>query len=311
MPNKNFKENKFKRFIAKSLQPFLRVFAKRTYISWQYRYITGHKMVWKNPTRFTAKLQILRYDIYPYDPLVIRAAGRVTVRDYVTEKGLGDYLIPIYGVYDRFEDIDFSKLPNLFVIKASHACAFNYICKDKSTLDLKMLKKKCHKWLRTNYGKKTLELHYSKIKPQLIIEEYVGSDTALPEEYKISVFNGTPKYLYHVTGRGGDIRYNNMDAEFKPFDGAQFNHWSKSDITPQKPPQFEEMMHLAGILGQDFPYVRADFFLVDGKIYFNELTFTPAKGTLIFDDDSVDELMGGWLDISNAKRNAGASTRRT
>lgn len=298
MANKNFKENKFKRLIAKSIQPFLRVFNKRRYISLQYRYITGHKMVWKNPTRFTAKLQILRYDIYPYNPLVIKAAGRVGAREYVTEKGFEDYLIPIYGVYDRFEDIDFSKLPKQFVIKATHACAFNFICLDKDQIDYKKLRKKCNKWLKTNYGKKTVELHYSKIKPQLIIEEYVGSPDALPEEYKINCFNGVPKYLYHVTGRGGDIRYNNLDINFEPFDGAQFNHWSKSDETPPKPAKFEEMVQIAAALSNDFPFVRADFFIVDNKIYFNELTFTPAKGTLIFDDDSVDELMGGWLDIN-------------
>lgn len=298
MANKNFNENKFKRLIAKSIQPFLRVFNKRRYISLQYRYITGHKMVWKNPTRFTAKLQILRYDVYPYDPLVIKAAGRVGAREYVTEKGFEEYLIPIYGVYDRFEDIDFSKLPKQFVIKGTHACAFNFICLDRDKIDYKKLRKKCNKWLKTNYGKKTVELHYSKIKPQLIIEEYVGSPDALPEEYKINCFNGVPKYLYHVTGRGGDIRYNNLDINFKPFDGAQFNHWSKSDETPPKPAKFEEMVQIAAALSKDFPFVRADFFIVDNKIYFNELTFTPAKGTLIFDDDSVDELMGGWLDIN-------------
>lgn len=300
MANKNFKENKLKRFIAKSIQPILRVFNKRAYVSLQYRYITGHKLDWVNLERFTEKLQKLRLDIYPYDDKVSWAAGRVGAREFVKQKGFEDLLVPIAGIYNSFKEIDWDKVPNQFVIKATHACAFNYICKDKNKLDVKELEKKCRRWLKTDYGKKTVELHYSKIKPQLIIEHYIGTETSLPTEYKFNVFNGTPRYLYVVTGRGQDIRYNNLDMNFEPFDGAQFNHWTNTDYPLQKPAQFEKMAQIAAILGKDFPFVRVDLYLVGDKIYFNELTFTPAKGTLILNDDSYDFLMGKWLTLPNA-----------
>lgn len=306
MANPNFKENKFKRFIAKSIQPVLRVLSKKAYISWQYRYITGHRLDWKNLSRYTEKLQYLRLYYYPYNKAVIKAASRDGARERVKEHKLDSLLIPIVGIYDKVEDVPFDKLPKRFVIKATHACALNHICLDKDKLDLGALQKKLHKWLKTDYGKKTVEPHYSKIKPRLIIEEYVGETESLPIEYKIHVFNGKARYLYVVSGRGKDIRYDNLYIDFTPFPEAQFNHWSSSDILPKKPKIYESLVKCAEILAQDLLFCRVDFFVVDDKIYFNEFTFTPAKGTLIFDDDRADFIISEWFDISSATKNKAA-----
>lgn len=297
MSNPNLKENKFKRCIAVSIRGIVKFFSKKKYIELQYRYITHHKLDWKNPTRYTEKLQYLRYYLYPKNPLVSKCAGRVGVREYIKEQGLDKYLIPVYGIYDKFDDIDFDKLPNAFVMKCSHGCAMNYICYDKNNIDIPALRKKFNKWLKTNYGKKTVELHYSPIKPQIIIEKLLLEEGKLPKEYKIHVFNGVAKNLYVVTNRGEDIRYNNYYIDWTPFDGSQFNGWKKTDYPLVKPLNFAEMTLLAESLAKAFPFVRVDLYSINNRIYFGEMTFTPAKGTLILDDDHVDFEMGKWLQI--------------
>jgi len=182
-------------------------------------------------------------------------------------------------------------------MKATHACAYNVIVRDKANLDLIPLKKRFEKWLKTNYGQKTLELHYAPIKPQIIIEKYIGEVDSLPVEYKIHVFNGKARSMYVVTGRGVDIRYNNYYIDWKPFDGSQFNGWKKRDELIPIPENWIEMVKMAEDLAKPFPFVRVDLYNIDGKIYFGELTFTPAKGTLILDDDRCDFEMGAWLNI--------------
>ena len=298
MPNPNLKENKIKRFFVAPFRNVVKLVSKKAYISYQYKYITHHKLNWKNPTRYTEKLQYLRLYVYPKDPLVIKCAGRVGVREYVKEKGYENLLIKTYGVFDRFEDIDFDKLPNAFALKTTHSSQMNYICFDKSKINYDELKKKFDKYLKTNYGKKTVELHYSPIKPQIIIEELMLENGKLPTEYKIHVFNGKAKSLYVVTSRGIDIRYNNYYIDWTPFDGSQFNGWKKTDYPLEKPKNFDEMIKISEDLASPFPFVRVDLYDINGTIYFSELTFTPAKGTLILDDDKCDFEMGEWLDIS-------------
>lgn len=273
------------------------------YVKKQYKYITHHKLNLKNPTRYTEKLQYLRLFVYPKDEDVIRAASRDGAREYLKENGFEDILIKSYGVYEKFEDIDFDKLPNQFVLKCTHACAFNMIVKDKSLFNKEEAAKKFRKWLKTNYGNMTCERHYSPIKPQIIVEEYIGGLEHLPTEYKIHVFNGVAKSLYVVTGRGEDIRYNNYYIDWTPFDGSQFNGWKKTDYPLEKPQNWERMVKIAEQLGKNFPFVRVDLYNINGKIYFSELTFTPAKGTLILDDDKCDFEMGEWLDISKYLKN--------
>ncbi len=296
MRNKNLKENLFKRALVLPFRGIIKKISPVTYVKLQYKYITHHKLNLKDPKRYTEKLQHLRLYEYPNNDLVSKCASRVGVREYIKELGLDEYLIPCLGIYDNFDDINFAELPNQFVMKCSHACAFNMIVKDKSTLNINEARKKFNKWLKTNYGKKTIELHYAKIKPQIIIEKYIGG-LELPLEYKIHVFNGKAKNLYVVSGRGKDIRYNNYYIDWTPFDGSQFNGWKKTDYPLNKPENFDEMIKLAETLAKPFPFVRVDLYNIDGKIYFGEMTFTPAKGTLILDDDSADFEMGEWLKI--------------
>lgn len=294
MGNPNLKENKIKRALALPFRNVVKLISPTLFVKLQYKYITHHKLNLKNPVRYTEKLQVLRLQKYPKDALVSKCASRDGARDYLKEIGLEKHLIPCLGIYENFDQIDFERLPNSFVMKCTHACGYNLIVRNKNELNLEKTRKMFNKWLKTNYGKKTVELHYSPIKPRIIIEEFLGES---PTEYKIHVFNGHAKSLYVVTGRGTDIRYNNYYIDWKPFDGSQFNGWKKTDKELKKPSNFGEMVKIAEILGSKFPFVRVDLYNINGKIYFSELTFTPAKGTLILDDDKCDYEMGEWLTI--------------
>lgn len=295
MLNKNLHENKLKRMIVSPFRKIVKSISKPFYVSCEYKYITHHKLNLKNPIRYTEKLQYLRLFVYPNMDLVIQCADRDKVRDFVKNKGFEDSLIKCYGVFEKFDDINFDLLPNKFVMKCTHACAFNYICLDKTKIDKEKLKTQFGNWLKINYGKKTCEMHYSKIKPAIIIEEYIGD---APIEYKIHVFNGVAKYMYVVTNRGKGIKYNNYYIDWTPFDGAQFNGWEKTNYPLEIPSNWNDMVKMSETLASPFPFVRVDLYNINGKIYFGEMTFTPAKGTLIFDDDKADFEIGEWLDIS-------------
>ena len=302
MPNPNLKDNKAKRFLGEMFRRPIKAISPSLFVKLQYRYITKHTCHLRHPIRYTEKLQYLRLYVYPRMDEVSHLAGRAGVRDYLTELGLADLLVPVYGIYDRFDDIPFAELPSSFVLKCTHASGWNILVRKKDELDMEEAKRKFDDWLKRDYGRFTLERHYSKIKPQIIIEEFLGDGVNLPTEYKIHVFNGKAKNLYVVTGRGVDIRYTQLYIDWTPFDGSQFNGWKKADVTPARPADFDEMVGYAEKISSPFPFVRADFYEVDGKIYFSEMTFTPAKGTLILDDDKTDFLMGEWLDISKYQK---------
>ena len=294
------KHNSFIRFVTKPTRKLSKAISPKRYVCHEYRYITGHKLNLNNPVRYTEKLQHLRLYEYANNDLVSECAGRVGVRTYIENKGFADKLIKIYGVFDSFSEIDFNSIPSTFVMKCTHGCALNYICYDKSKIDLRALEKMFSKYLKLDYGKLTVEPHYSKIKPQIIIEELLLEDNHLPTEYKIHVFNGKAKYLYVVTNREKEIRYNNYYIDWTPFNEAQFNHWKTSNEEIKKPSCWLEMVKMAETIASEFPFVRVDLYCINNKIYFSEMTFTPAKGTLTFADDKADYEIGSWLNI-NAK----------
>ena len=291
------KHNPFVRAVAAPIRFVIKKINKVGYVKLEYRYITGHKLNLDNPVRYTEKLQYLRLFSYANNPEVSKCASRDGLREYAASKGYKDNLIEAYGIYDKFDDIDFDKLPNSFVMKCTHACAFNYLVYDKSKIDIAKLRKTFNKWLRTDYGKKTVEPHYSNIKPRIIIEKMMLEDNELPIEYKIHVFNGKAKYMYIVTGRNKDIHYNNYLIDWTDFDEAQFNHWTKLEEEIKKPHNWDEAIKISEDLAKPFPFVRVDLYIINGKIYISEMTFTPAKGTLTFKDDKSDFIIGEWLTI--------------
>ena len=288
---------KWLRFLFAPIRWFWRSFFPMHFVRFQYRYITGRKLNLHNPQTFTEKLQRLRLIHYPNDPLVSHCSDRVGLMDYLKEHNLSEHQVPVLGVYDRYDDIPFETLPQAFVLKCTHASGFHAIILNKQTIDHHQLRRQFNRWLKTNYGRLTVEMHYASIPPKMIVEAYVGKGSSLPLEYKLHVFHGEVKYLYVVSGRGHDLRYTHFLADWSSFPQAQFNGWQASSYPILEQTVFPRMKTIAEKLGQHFPFVRVDLYVINVKIYVSELTFTPAKGTLNLVDPSVDHLMGEWLTL--------------
>lgn len=252
----------------------------------------------KNPKTFNEKIQWLKLHDYPNNQLVIDGADKYKVRDYVDKKGLGDILVPLIGHWEKPEDIDWDKLPNKFVLKCNHGCAYNILCSDKSKFDKNAAIKKLKKWMKEDFGAFNIETHYSQIKPHITCEEYLGNCIT---DYKFFCFNGQPKYIYVsndlIHDREAQIGFFYLDGTKMPL---VRDDYAPMDID-KLPPFFENMKKSAEILCEDFPFVRVDFFIANNTYYFAELTFTPSGGMMPFNPDKYDLEWGKLIDLSRVK----------
>lgn len=265
----------------------------KTMIMLQYRIKTGRRLNLKNPVRYTEKLQW--YKLNYRNQLMSKCADKYEVRSYVKEKGLEKYLINIYGVYDKVEDIDFDILPNSFAMKYTNGSGANYFVKDKSSENIINLKNIAIKWMRTkkiNYGR---EWCYYDIKPRIIIEELIKRDenNDIPD-YKFFCFNGKVKYLYTMVDyvdnhKNGRCSFFTPDFKKLPYKRSEY---MEIDREIPKPDKFEEMVQIAEVLSKDFPHVRVDLYNIKGKIIFGEMTFYNASGYTIFTPDEFDYILG-------------------
>lgn len=220
--------------------------------------------------------------------LRIQCADKYAVRQYVKEKGFEDTLNDCYGVYDSFDEINFSSLPNQFVLKLTTGSGMNYICKDKRQLNKEELRRIVSKWFVDchEYGLKTAEWHYVEIKPRLIVEKYLselGESLSLVD-YKFHCFNG---HIYHVeTISDRDERIGSSNCDTYNVQWERTNCVMPQYHTPRrmlpKPKNFDYMKKMAETLSMEFEYVRVDLYEIEGKVLFGELTFTPA-GCIEFD----------------------------
>lgn len=261
-------------------------------IKLQYRIATGRKLNLKNPKRFTEKLQW--YKLHYRDPLMTQCSDKFGVRDYVASKGYGDILVPLYGVYDRAEDIDFDNLPHKFVLKTTNASKTNILCEDKSQLDKKQIIHLLNTWLKKRSPKLGREWAYYDIQPKVICEKFLDRDQNNDlVDYKFFCFNGEPYYLYLIVDRflENGLKLGIYDLTFNKM------NFYRSDIQAldrevKKPKNFERMIEIARDLSKDFPHVRVDLYNVNGKIYFGELTFYDGAGYKGFIPDEFDFILG-------------------
>lgn len=238
----------------------------------------------KHPHNFNELLMSINMQAY-CDPkkreLFILCADKYAVRQYIIDKGHADILNECFGVYDSFDEIDFAKLPNQFVLKLTTGCGMNFICKDKTQLDVDELRLLVNSWFENvrGFGLKTAEWHYVEIKPRLIVERYLhqfGEGISLVD-YKFHCFNGQ---IY-----GEDVIYDRNVLEGTSNDDLYDPEWNRTEATlPQyhltrrllkKPVSFDRMKQIAMDLSAEIDYVRVDLYEIDGKVLFGELTFTP------------------------------------
>lgn len=258
---------------------------------------TGETLDLEHPVTLNQKVQWLKLN--ENSPEKSRLADKNEARDWVAETIGGQYLTRRLGVYDRFDDIPFDALPDRFALKCTSGSGMNHIVHDKSRLDMAALKKECDGWLRRNYGyTETVELHYRAIVPRIMVEEYLENVEGDLYDYKVHCFGGVPRCVQVVHGRFGVESMEFYDLDWKPLG---FVGCSNKDVIhigeTERPAELDELLDLARRMSKDFTYVRVDFYVVKGHIYFGEMTFTPAAGFLHWDDQRGNQLMGSWLDL--------------
>lgn len=279
----------------------LRWMSDEQFLKLKYRTAIGHRLDLNNPTTFNGKLQWLKlYDRRPeYSTLV----DKYRVRDVIADKIGQEYLIPLLGQWDCAEDIDFVSLPEQFVLKCNHDSGCVIICKDKATFDQERARSRLAARLKKNLYWHGREWAYKDVKPCIIAEKYMCDENGELNDYKFMCFNGDVKCSFvcsdRFTEKSLHVTFFDPDWKVMPFERS---HPSVKEGLP-KPSQYEKMMELAKQLSQGIPFVRVDFYEVDGNIFFGELTLYPGCGFEAFSPESWDETLGSWLQLPEKTEN--------
>jgi hypothetical protein len=258
------------------------------YTKVQFKKIHGYKLDLKNPKTFSEKIQWMKFNGN------LQACGKFVdkheARSYVKEKVGSKYLTPQIGCFNSSEDIDFDKLPNKFVIKATHAAGWNLIVEDKTKLNIPEAKKQIDSWVNNSFYEQTGEENYKNIKGRVVIEEFIEEPSGDLMDYRFFCYNGVPRFIHLDSYADVNKRRNIYDLD-----------WNKLDCTcgyenilkgVERPRKLNEMIEVAKKLSEGFPFVRVDLYYVENNIYFGELTFTPQNGYGKFTPTEYDYLFG-------------------
>ncbi len=272
------------------------------YIKLMYYCIMDRKVNLKNPQTFNEKLQWLK--LYNRNPIYTMMVDKYEVKKYIAETIGEEYLIPTLGIYSSFNEIDFNKLPNQFVIKCTHDSGGVVICKDKTKLDINSAREKINKNLKNNFFYVGREWPYKDVKPRIIIEEYIDDHKNEDlNDYKFMCFNGKVKCSFVCSERrskeGLKVTFFDLDWNKMPFE----RHYPYSKKNIAKPENYTKMIELSEKLSKNLPFVRIDFYEVNGKIYFGEITFFPGNGTEEFTPEEYDYLLGSWIELPERNKN--------
>lgn len=264
-----------------------------------FKKCTGKDLDLANPKTYNEKLQWLK--LYDNSKLKTTLADKYAVREWITEKIGGQYLIPLLGVFDTPDEIDWDKLPKEFVIKCNHGSGMNIVVKDKKRFNKTEAIEQLSIWASQNYAFRhgaCLELNYKSITPKIIIEEKIeneGYDDLF--DYKFDCFSGKPEYVQVMVDRfrgGTKIATYNNKWERQPFAYP----YQLTDKTIDKPDNLDLMFDLAQTLSNGFKFVRVDFYrLNDGTLYFGEMTFYPFGGVGKWYGKDMDKEFGDLLNI--------------
>lgn len=248
-----------------------------------------------NPKTFNEKIQWLK--LHNRKPEFSAMVDKYEVKKLIAERMGEEYLIPTLGVWERFEDIDFDALPDQFVLKCTHDSGGLVICKDKSQLDLEQAKRKITNSLHTNYYWHGREWPYKNVKPRIIAEKYMVDESGVElKDYKIFNFGGQPKLIQVDFNRFVRHTKNIYDTEWNYLNVA-INYPTDPTVAIKKPECLHKMLEMAKELSADIPFLRTDFYVVNEKIYFGELTFSPGSGFMRITPESFDLEMGSWIPL--------------
>lgn len=265
------------------------------YLKLKYKLVMGKELNLDNPKTFNEKLQWLK--LYDRNSNYIKMVDKYEVKKYVSDILGQEYIIPTLGVWDKFDQIDFDKLPNQFVLKCTHDSGGIVICKNKDVFDKKQAQKIIEKSLSRNYFKSGREWPYKYVKPRIIAEKLLEDSSGDLKDYKLMCFNGKVKLTFVCSDR-----FSNKGLKVTFFD----NEWNKLPFIRKypsdnniikKPEKFNKMIELAEKLAVNIPFVRVDFYELDKIIYFGELTFFPGSGLEKFSPDKWDYILGDFINL--------------
>lgn len=274
---------------------FTNCISDKKFLCIKYKQTIGKDLCIDDPVMFNEKLQWLK--LYDRKPKYTMMVDKYKVREYIAEEIGEQYLIPLLGVWDTPEEIDFSVLPNQFAMKCNHNSGLGMcICTDKSKLDIKKVKKSLSQGLKQDYYLTGREWPYKDVPRKIIAEQFLKSDAGGLTDYKIHCFNGVPKFILvcrdRFTESGLTEDFYTTEWERMPVKRPGIPNAS---VQSSRPEELGKMLTLAENLSEDIPFLRVDFYLVEGKIYFSELTFFPASGFTGFDPPEWDRIFGDWL----------------
>lgn len=274
-----------------------RKLSDKTYLKLAYFFVFKKRLDLKNPKSYSEKLQWIKlYDRNPfYVKLVDKYEAKIVAASQIGE----EYIIPTLGVWDSFDDIDFEKLPNRFVLKCTHDSGCVVICKDKAEFDIEAARAKINKGLGRNYYWIAREWPYKNVKPRVIAEKYIESNASGGlKDYKFFCFDGDVKALFVASDRydkSEELKFDFFDGDFNYIEA--YNGHPSSNGHVEKPENFEEMKKIASKLSKGFPEVRIDLYSVDGKIFFGEYTFFSNSGLVPIEPESFDLELGSYIKL--------------
>lgn len=256
---------------------------------------------WNNPIDLNEKIQWLKFN--SDTKMWTLCADKYRVREYLTDKGLSDILIPLYGVWDDANCIDFGQLPKSFILKTNHGSGDVIRVLDKTNVNELEIKKKLNKLLKTKYGVSTAEPHYLGIKPCVVAEELLspGCDfSSTLVDYKIWCFNGNPHHIWACYNRiKGSVCVETHDLKwnYMPKASVFYNEFLEGGGKVPRPKNLDRMLEIAKILSKDFPVVRVDLYESNGRVYFGEMTFTSQGGYMEFYSQEFLKEMGNIIKL--------------
>lgn len=300
--------NPFRRFFLRHLRK-MRFLPSKIYVRIHYEYFSGKKLNLDNPQDFYAKIEW--YKVFFRPKILNILVDKYHVRSYVEKKIGSRYLNELYAVYDKVDEIDFNSLPNSFVIKANHTNGHNLIIENKDNLNEKKTLKLLNKWLGKNqYYRRGQEWAYKDVKSKIIIEKFLKEkDRNVLIDYKFYCFDGKVKFLDIHLDRENQHKQCCFDLDFNilPFRiGKQDTVKFFKDF--KEPSNFKEMVKLSEILAKNLPFVRVDFYSINGKSVFGELTFYPSDARNKFYPEKYNRIIGDYFKLPAFKSRQKAIT---
>ena len=274
------------------------------FIKKKFRYTMGYPLNLEAPKTFNEKLQWLKlYDRRPEYTIMV---DKYSVKKYVADKIGEEYIIPTLGVWDNPDDIDFDALPNRFVLKCNHNSGLGMcICKDKSKLDIKKVKSELKKGLAQDYYLTGREWPYKNVPRKIIAEEYIeDKGKAVPEDYKVYCINGKPLYIVVFHNRFNDseeLSETVYNTSWQPQHISLDEHFKVSDIVEPVPKCLDKMIEFAEMLSTNMSQSRIDFYVVNNRLYFGEITLYTASGFQKMIPESLDYELGKLIKLPDKK----------